>query len=116
MNLYEMKLGDSVWVSEFESNVLRVPGGWLFRTADGERDSYTSSTFVPFNNEFMKPLDQGESPATTGNIDYTTALHEEVCRWSDDINLHPLTNEMIVPLLERVKHLNATFKAPRHCA
>jgi len=64
MNLYEMKLGDSVWVSEFESNVLRVPGGWLFRSSDGERDIYTSSTFVPFNNEFMKTSEQGESPAT----------------------------------------------------
>jgi len=64
MNLYEMKLGDSVWVSEFESNVLRVPGGWLFRSSDGVRDIYTSSTFVPFDNEFIKTSEQGEPPAT----------------------------------------------------
>jgi hypothetical protein len=43
------------------------------------------------------------------NSNYTAALHAEVCRWSDDINLHPLTNEMIVPLLERIKVLNATY-------
>jgi hypothetical protein len=47
---------------------------------------------------------------TSTKSDYMTALHEEVCRWSDDINLHPLTNEMITPLLERVKHLNTTFR------
>jgi hypothetical protein len=74
MNLYEMKLGDNVWCSEMQSNVLRVPGGWLFRPADGERDVFTASTFVPFNNEFMTTSEQGESPATTGNSDYAAAL------------------------------------------
>lgn len=74
MNLHDMKLGDSVWNSEMQSNILRVPGGWIFRTADGDRDIYTASTFVPFDMEFKKTSEQGESPTTAGNIDYAAAL------------------------------------------
>lgn len=54
MNLYEMKLGDHQWVSEYDCNVLRVPGGWLFRHYDHETTICQCSSFVPFNNEFIE--------------------------------------------------------------
>lgn len=79
-----MKLGDSVWNSEMQSNILRVPGGWIFRTADGDRDIYTASTFVPFDMEFKKTSEQGESPATTGNNRYAAA-QEALSEYDKDI-------------------------------
>lgn len=62
MNLYDMKFGESRWHCEMRSNILRVPGGWIFRTSDNERDIYISSVFVPFNNEFMQESEDGVSP------------------------------------------------------
>lgn len=62
MNLYDMKLGESFWSSEMDSSILRVPGGWLFRIWDQEHGVHTSSTFVPFDNEFMGTADTKEEP------------------------------------------------------
>lgn len=55
LNLYNMKLGDHEWSSEMNCEVLRVPGGWIFRNINGtDAKCYA---FVPFNNEFMEYSD-----------------------------------------------------------
>ena len=54
MNLFEMKLLDSgeKIIDGERWKILRVPVGWLFRS------SQHSHVFVPFNNEFMEPVDK----------------------------------------------------------
>ena len=48
--LYKMKLGERIKYSIFD--IWRVPGGWMFAIDGG--DIGVTSTFVPFNNEFME--------------------------------------------------------------
>jgi len=74
MNFYDMKLGDSFWYSGISCQVVRVPGGWLFQSADTLRNIIPSMSFVPFNNEFMENSAPSELAATTANSDYATAL------------------------------------------
>jgi hypothetical protein len=64
MNFYDMKLGDSFWHSGIGCQVVRVPGGWLFQTADSSQSSISSMSFVPFNNEFMENSTPAELAAT----------------------------------------------------
>jgi hypothetical protein len=52
--IYKMKLGDSlsetrddIFVTE---RIVRVPGGWIYSLI---KPSFISSTFIPFDNEFM---------------------------------------------------------------
>lgn len=33
--------------------VIRVPGGWIYRRWDIEKQDYVSDVFVPFNNEYQ---------------------------------------------------------------
>lgn len=54
-DLYTIKLGDSciiedgsLWIEAF-----RVPGGWIYYFMDKSHNILTSS-FVPFDNEFME--------------------------------------------------------------
>jgi len=68
MNFYDMKLGDSFWHSGIGCKVVRVPGGWLFQTADSSQSSISSMSFVPFNNEFMENSAPVELATTTANI------------------------------------------------
>jgi hypothetical protein len=53
-DLYGMKLHEEqkLW---HDLSVIRVPGGWIYRTDNKtvEDDYRSSSVFVPFNNEFM---------------------------------------------------------------
>lgn len=52
---YELKLGEKLKNypnTNSSENLVRVPGGWVYTYGDMQG---TSSTFVPFNNEFMKP-------------------------------------------------------------
>ena len=46
-DMYKMKLHDMLEIAG--SEILRVPGGWIYRT---NRDG--SEIFVPFDNEFQK--------------------------------------------------------------
>lgn len=61
MNIYDLKFGEHQWFSEMNCNVLRVPGGWLFREHTVDIGIIACSTFVPFNNEFMENSDQKEA-------------------------------------------------------
>jgi len=58
--LYRMALGEELQIST-DSTALRVPGGWIFTvfcTSQGSEIS-CSTTFVPFNNEFIKGKNNG---------------------------------------------------------
>ena len=51
--LYKLKLHEA---SDFppEIQVTRVAGGWLYRFwNDNKKEYFSSSTFVPFDNEFQ---------------------------------------------------------------
>jgi|GEM_PF-4057979 len=52
---YELKLGETVKDTNATTmeKLIRVPGGWIYIFGDMEG---TTSTFVPFNNEFMTKL------------------------------------------------------------
>jgi hypothetical protein len=70
MNVYDMKLNDVLWLSLNNTEVLRVPGGWIYRVYDsGTQRECLHSCFVPFNNEFMEnsalPF---EPPANSGGV------------------------------------------------
>lgn len=67
MNIYNLKFGEHQWFSEMNCNVLRVPGGWLFREYTVDTDIIVCSTFVPFNNEFMEISDASEAEKPTAN-------------------------------------------------
>jgi hypothetical protein len=54
-NLHEMKLHETI-VAECDdlfTVVLRVPGGWMYRSYDKSHGILTS-VFVPFDNEFQE--------------------------------------------------------------
>lgn len=53
--LYEMKLSEILIIedSNLFTTVLRVPGGWVYRSYD-KGHQILSSVFVPFNKEFKK--------------------------------------------------------------
>ena len=55
MDLYSMSLGDNFTVND-ETVATKVPGGWIFKFWDHERQYYPPQTgvFVPFNTEFQK--------------------------------------------------------------
>jgi hypothetical protein len=111
MNFYDMKLGDSYWNSSIGCQVVRVPGGWLFQTADSSQSSISSMCFVPFNNEFMETSEQGESPATAGNSDYVAVLEQAIFDFS-------IKENKVCTIDFRSKlsaHLNAALQK-RHCA
>jgi len=60
MNIYTMKLHETVEVDTF-TQILRVPGGWIYNTFTENGGSYVvSSTFVRFDNEFQ---DKEKTPA-----------------------------------------------------
>lgn len=48
VTIYDLDLHDEAQISDVEY-VKRVPGGWLYIDTN-----LCTSTFVPFNNEFMK--------------------------------------------------------------
>jgi hypothetical protein len=66
MNFYEMKLHDT-FIAEGELNqnlfttVLRVPGGWIYRSYD-KGTQIMGAVFVPFDNEFQTGSDFGLCP------------------------------------------------------
>lgn len=55
VDIYNMRLHEKVeiTVDEFRVEVVRVPGGWLYKEPNSF-DSSPSYTFVPFNNEFQE--------------------------------------------------------------
>jgi len=59
--------------------------GWLFRGWDQNLGIHTTSTFVPFNNEFMRTSEQGESPATDRQqLNYAIAQAYEFAKLCSD--------------------------------
>ena len=51
-DIYDLELHDNVNTS-IQTNTLRVPGGWIYRTWSTEHGDWISQVFVPYNNEFM---------------------------------------------------------------
>src|SRR5690554_5222964 len=51
--IYDLKLHEEYFFHNLLF-VLRVPGGWIYNHTDNNK--VLSSTFVPFNNEFQKPI------------------------------------------------------------
>lgn len=51
--IYELELHKRCTIPELE--IIRVPGGWLYRFWDYEKQLYsTTATFVPYNNDFQE--------------------------------------------------------------
>lgn len=52
--IYKLALGVSYYDEDLMKDIIRVPGGWIFRTYDfTEGKPLDSGVFVPFNNEFQ---------------------------------------------------------------
>ena len=62
-NIYKMGLNETDTL-DAETQVKRVPGGWIYSTYNGTRNSYSDPCFVPFNNEFMETSETAELAAT----------------------------------------------------
>ena len=48
--IYNIKLHESISIDTVI--ILRVPGGWIYDEYDDNKDITTTSTFVPYNDEF----------------------------------------------------------------
>jgi hypothetical protein len=60
-SVYEMRLHETIFAEDanLASTVLRVPGGWVYRSYD-KSHNILGSVFVPFNNEFQStPVGSG---------------------------------------------------------
>lgn len=113
MNIHDMQLNEVIWLHLNNTEVLRVPGGWVYRAYDSiTQKECLSQCFVPFDNEFKKTSEQGESPATAGNSDYTAALREELMQFLEDES--PVLFED-VDFSKLATRLNAALQK-RHCA
>lgn len=54
-SIYDLELHECMTIPD-NAEVMRVPGGWLYRYWDDiSREYFGNSTFVPFNNEFQAP-------------------------------------------------------------
>jgi len=62
-NIYNMKLHEKVDIkyrTEEDTydhgmlEIIRVPGGWLYRRNWSNGDNYGPMTFVPYDNQFLK--------------------------------------------------------------
>lgn len=49
-NIYQMKLHEFIWMSSINAGVIRVPGGWIYKTYIPEVG--IAQCFVPMNKEF----------------------------------------------------------------
>ena len=54
VNIFNLKFNEKVHLEDNETQVTRVPGGWIYRFWDYELQNYPSNggVFVPLNNEF----------------------------------------------------------------
>jgi hypothetical protein len=50
-SIYEMHLHQTMKLTNY-SDVMRVPGGWVYSQWEDGEASNISQVFVPFNNEF----------------------------------------------------------------
>jgi DNA repair exonuclease SbcCD ATPase subunit len=53
-NIYELELHEFLHMQYLQ--VIRVDGGWLYKVWNDDLQNYSNPTFVPFNNERIKPL------------------------------------------------------------
>lgn len=53
-DIYKLGLFGTVYISEIDKQVTRVPGGWIFTSWDFEKDDLANDgIFVPYNEEFL---------------------------------------------------------------
>jgi hypothetical protein len=61
--LYKLELHQVVVLSKTDTtmvSVIRVPGGWIYRTRITHKNLITlSEVFVPFNNEYQEQVPPG---------------------------------------------------------
>jgi hypothetical protein len=63
--VYNLKLNEFMWLNVGTTEVMRVPGGWIYKVYDeATQRNCLSMCFVPFNNEFMETSDTAELAAT----------------------------------------------------
>jgi len=63
--LYEMGLHSDYNLDD-RTNVLRVPGGWVYRW---NRSTGAATTFVPFDNEFHPGESKSGGDVAAGHVD-----------------------------------------------
>ena len=54
MNIFDLKFNEKTCLEDNETQVTRVPGGWIYRFWDYRSQEYPAigGVFVPLNNEF----------------------------------------------------------------
>ncbi len=57
-DIYELELHEQEYVAGGDMKVVRVPGGWIYKTFG--HDGSINGTFVPFDNEFMASPERTE--------------------------------------------------------
>lgn len=58
MNIYELKLHESIMLKNGDLVIHRVAGGWLY-TMPRLDCGQMNTVFVPFDNEFQQAIEQG---------------------------------------------------------
>lgn len=65
----EAKIGEYNPVADYTTNVMRVPGGWIYRSYD-KSNGIMASSFVPFNAELSTKVPK-PTPKPSGGKDIT---------------------------------------------
>jgi hypothetical protein len=48
--LIDMKVHEMLWINSCQAEVIKVVGGWIYRSYDQEGKYIVATTFVPWNN------------------------------------------------------------------
>ena len=54
VKIYKQNLHESIWMSEMNRTVYRVPGGWIYESWNEQDQRGDHGVFVPFDNEFQE--------------------------------------------------------------
>ena len=49
--MHNLGLNETTQFGDFQ--IMRVPGGWIYRFWNHKEEDYTNSVFVPYNTEFL---------------------------------------------------------------
>jgi hypothetical protein len=49
LKIYDLDMFESEWIGVAQMDVVRVPGGWIFRAWDNNKDVPRQSVFVPYH-------------------------------------------------------------------
>lgn len=118
MGIYDLKLNETIEITTdcITYHVTRVPGGWIYNQMRLDAGQI-SSTFVPFDNEYMR--EGNEQLETTSNCDIPVVSGSDFSKWDDVFGIlawsfkQTPSGEMSLDSEAAFKELNKIFEIKR---